>query len=241
MIYNIPQKPLIYALALHLGVMAAFTINFHTHSNQPLELVLPQFNQPTPNIVQATAVSQATVDAKIQSIRQAEQRRIQAEINRQKEQQRLAAERKAEAERKQREKEQAEARAREEEQRRIANAEAAEQRRLAEAQAAEQRAIQTQLQHYSQQLLAAIAREWIISAGINRDLSARFYVRMARDGTVETVSLIESSGDTRLDQSARNAILKASPLPVPQNPALYEKVKEINLTVSPREVLRYND
>ncbi len=50
------------------------------------------------------------------------------------------------------------------------------------------------------------------------------------------VNLMHSSGDSVLDRSAQTAIYKASPLPVPSDPATFELFRDISLTVRPENV-----
>jgi len=47
------------------------------------------------------------------------------------------------------------------------------------------------------------------------------------------VKRTRSSGDARLDESAENAIFKASPLPFPGETRFYEHIKEFNFVFKP--------
>jgi colicin import membrane protein len=89
---------------------------------------------------------------------------------------------------------------------------------------------------YKALILGAIGQEWIVPDQANRDLSSRFKIRLAPNGAVLDVQLTRSSGDAVLDRSAQAAIYKASPLPVPAEPGLFNLFREISLTVRPEHV-----
>ncbi len=64
-------------------------------------------------------------------------------------------------------------------------------------------------------------------------MSASFLVKVDRQGRVTEVTMTHSSGDARLDESAENAIYKASPLPFPSEARYYEYLKEFNFVFKP--------
>ncbi|OGO92424.1 MAG: hypothetical protein A3F10_03590 [Coxiella sp. RIFCSPHIGHO2_12_FULL_42_15] len=67
-------------------------------------------------------------------------------------------------------------------------------------------------------------------------LTCQFLVHLAPGGMVTGVDLLQSSGDVALDRSARLAILKASPLPVPQDQALFDRFREFRIKMSPQDI-----
>lgn len=89
---------------------------------------------------------------------------------------------------------------------------------------------------YKAMIVNAIGRHWILPENVDSRLSSQFRIRLAPDGAVMEVSLMRSSGDSILDRSAENAIHKASPLPVPSDPAAFEMFRDISLTVRPENV-----
>jgi colicin import membrane protein len=89
---------------------------------------------------------------------------------------------------------------------------------------------------YKALILGAIGQQWIVPDQVNTNLSSRFKIRLAPNGAVLDVQLTRSSGDAVLDRSAQAAIYKASPLPVPGEPALFNLFREISLTVRPEHV-----
>lgn len=94
-----------------------------------------------------------------------------------------------------------------------------------------------QLSKFKTLILNDIGKQWIIPAGVNRNLSSKLLVELNTKGEVMNVAVIQSSGDAVLDRSAVTAVLKASPLPVPQSPALLKQFRQIELTVKPEGLL----
>lgn len=121
-----------------------------------------------------------------------------------------------------------------------AAAEAAHQRELAAQQEAQQSANRAKMagevDKYKALIVNAISQRWILPENVDSTLSSQFRIRLAPDGAVLEVSLTRSSGDTILDRSAQTAIYKASPLPVPSDPATFDLFRDISLTVRPENV-----
>lgn len=90
---------------------------------------------------------------------------------------------------------------------------------------------------YKAEILQAIGQQWLIPDDASKDLSALFLIDLSPSGDVLDVKLMKTSGNDALDQSARVAILKASPLPVPTDPAAFDKFRQLLLTVSPKEIV----
>ncbi|MDF1646231.1 MAG: cell envelope integrity protein TolA [Legionellaceae bacterium] len=89
---------------------------------------------------------------------------------------------------------------------------------------------------YKALILGAIGQQWILPDQVDTSLSSRFKIRLAPNGAVLEVQLTRSSGDPVLDRSAQAAIYKASPLPVPSEPEMFNVFREISLTVRPENV-----
>ena len=83
----------------------------------------------------------------------------------------------------------------------------------------------------------AISQIWIIPENIPSSLSCKLRIRLGTAGAVLTVQVIRSSGNQLLDRSAKMAVYKASPLPIPDEKYLRTKFKVLNLTVRPEEVI----
>ncbi|VEG89986.1 cell envelope integrity protein TolA [Legionella spiritensis] len=115
-------------------------------------------------------------------------------------------------------------------------AEAARKQAQAASAAAEKARIAGEVDKYKAMIVNAIGRQWILPENADSRLSSQFRIRLAPDGAVLEVSLIRGSGDPVLDRSAQSAIYKASPLPVPSDPATFDLFREISLTVRPENV-----
>lgn len=89
---------------------------------------------------------------------------------------------------------------------------------------------------YKAEILAAIQSNWRIDQ-VNSKLKCVYSVSLAPDGTVLSISLVQSSGDAALDQSAQQAITLSSPLPVPTNPSLFNHFRQLVITLSPQGIL----
>lgn len=80
-------------------------------------------------------------------------------------------------------------------------------------------------------IVQAISQYWLVPANLSRDIACELAIDLAPDGTVLAVNLLHSSGNPVLDNSARNAVWKASPLPVPHEVALFAPFRHLQLTV----------
>lgn len=66
-----------------------------------------------------------------------------------------------------------------------------------------------------------IAPFWERPANVTDDIACRLNIVVRPDGVVTSVSVIESSGNPTYDQSLIQATWKASPLPLPADPAAF--------------------
>ncbi|MBB70955.1 MAG: protein TolA [Legionellales bacterium] len=98
--------------------------------------------------------------------------------------------------------------------------------------AVRQKQLQSQIAKYTTMINQQISQNWIVPDN-SKDLSCLFLIKLAPGGMVEDVTLLKSSGDPVLDRSAQAAVYKASPLPVPNDPALFKTFREIRLNVHP--------
>lgn len=106
-------------------------------------------------------------------------------------------------------------------------AEAARQKQVAEQQAEQQRAQQGQDQALLQSITANIYRSVVSNynvSGLAPGLECVLIVRTVPGGEVVSVSISQSSGNEIFDRRAINAVQKASPLPLPEDPATFERL-----------------
>ena len=107
--------------------------------------------------------------------------------------------------------------------------------RLAREEAANAARVAGEVDKYKALILQSISRQWILPENVDQGLASQFRIRLAPDGMVLSVNLLKSSGDSVLDRSAQTAIFKASPLPVPSDPAAFKLFRTIRLTVRPEQ------
>lgn len=118
-------------------------------------------------------------------------------------------------------------------QRELAN----EQQALKAANAETTQQIQSEIDKYKAMVVQAIAQNWIVPTGVDRSLSCELLIRVGPGGTVLSVQIARSSGDPGLDNSARTAVNKASPLPVPKDAELFDHFRQLRLTVKPENLV----
>ncbi len=149
---------------------------------------------------------------------EAERKRIEAEKRKaETERKRIVAEkRKAEAERK-----------RIEEEKRRKQAELEIQTALAEEQQLLLRRRQSLKARYFNEYVGGIKnkvqRVWRRPVGVQSGLSCKIRVAQIPGGEVVGATVIKSSGNVQFDRSVEAAVLKASPLPRPKDPDLFER------------------
>lgn len=64
---------------------------------------------------------------------------------------------------------------------------------------------------------------------------AQFDVTLLPGGNVLSARLVQSSGVSAYDDAIERAILKAQPLPLPDDPTMFNDFRELNLTFRPQE------
>ena len=89
---------------------------------------------------------------------------------------------------------------------------------------------------YKALIISAIGQQWLVPSGVDPSLSCIYEIQLAPGGVVLSVTLVKSSGNSALDQSAQTAIYKASPLPVPTDPTAFDNFRDLRLTVSPKQI-----
>lgn len=119
----------------------------------------------------------------------------------------------------------------------LAKALAAERMPVAEASAMSGDSLR-ELDRYKLLVQQQIMRNWFVQGAPATGISTLLFVRLSPDGTVLDVKIKRSSGNDALDRSAIAAVLKASPLPVPQEAALSVHFRELNLTLRPDDVVQ---
>jgi len=100
-----------------------------------------------------------------------------------------------------------------------------------------QRLVNEALARYTPIIQQKVSRNWSRPPGAQVGLSARVRVRLTPTGEVVSARVMRSSGNTIFDRSVENAVLKASPLPIPQEQKLNDRFREIQFNFNPDEKL----
>ena len=85
---------------------------------------------------------------------------------------------------------------------------------------------------------AAILRQVsnnFVAPDFKSGLKCTLLVRMIPGGEVVDARVVKSSGNPTFDRQAELAVRKASPLPVPDEPRLFQQMKEIQFEFDPSE------
>lgn len=93
-----------------------------------------------------------------------------------------------------------------------------------------------QVNKYTALILQAISQRWLVPQGVDKSLSTKLLIRLAPGGAVLDVQITKSSGNVSLDRSARDAVFKASPLPVPTDGDGFDQFRQFVLKVKPENV-----
>lgn len=100
--------------------------------------------------------------------------------------------------------------------------------------AAEKRAQQA-VASYRDVIRQKIQRSWLKPATSSAGLSCKIRVKLIPGGSVMDATVVKSSGDSLFDRSVEVAVLKASPLPIPEDPTLFSYFRTLDLNFNPKE------
>lgn len=248
-------RAIVYAVLVHAAVIVVAVVGFRWSAQPPA-------GEP---VVQAKVMSEAPArkpeDAEKRALEEQQERKQeeaeklrQAELRKKQEEeqaQRLIAERrKKEAEEKERQKQIAEeqrrqkqvaeeARKKEEKQRQqLAEQTLKEQLAMEEKQrleAARSARAATEVDKYRILIRQRVSRSWNRPSGAAKGLKCTVSVRLAPGGEVLAARVVRSSGNPVFDRSVENAVYKAAPLPLPEDPTLFDNFREIEFLFSPEE------
>lgn len=102
---------------------------------------------------------------------------------------------------------------------------------------------QMELERRAQQAVASfrdvirqkIQRNWLKPSTSTIGLSCKIRVKLISGGSVMDARVVKSSGDPLFDRSVEVAVLKASPLPIPDDPELFSYFRTLDLNFIPKE------
>ncbi|SRR5579883_1850156 len=104
-------------------------------------------------------------------------------------------------------------------------------------QGTQSRQAQGEVNKYKALIMQAISEHWIVPPQVDKKRYCELLIRVAPGGMVLDVQVTKSSGDPALDSSARAAVFKSSPLPVPQQADAFEAFRQFVLKVKPENVI----
>ncbi len=232
-----PLRAFVYAIIIHVAFGAMLGVSLWI---QP-RTIMPVEGKP----VQAKAIDLAAIQREKKKKAEAEKKKkLEAEKKKKAE-----AEKKKKAEAEKNKKLEAEKKKKAEAEKKK-KAEAEKKKKLEaeekkkEAERKKQEAEQAQRERDEQEAVSAfgavawaiqeeVRTNWNPPAGDFEGFSVLFTIRVDREGNVTSVTMARGSGNARFDESAENAIYKASPLPIPGEPRFYEYLKEFDFKFSP--------
>lgn len=169
------------------------------------------------------AEAQARREEQARREREEQERLERLRKEREAEEQRLAMLEKQREEAERRRKEAEERAKREEEARLAAQREAELQRALAEEERRAELVDSGLLAQYKTLIAQKVERNWVQPASARAGLSCRVRVRQLPTGDVGSVEIETCNGDEAVRRSIEAAVLRASPLPLPPDPRLFER------------------
>ncbi len=102
----------------------------------------------------------------------------------------------------------------------------------AAAQAAEQGKL---ISEYMERIRSKVRQNIVEPPGMQGNPTAEFDVVVIPGGEVLSVRLVRSSGVPAYDAAAERAIMKSAPLPLPPNPELFSRFRDLRLSVRPKQ------
>ena len=109
---------------------------------------------------------------------------------------------------------------------------AEEKARQAAAQAAR---AATVVDKYKALIRQRVNNNWSRPFGVAKGLKCVVHVRLTPSGEVLSATVVSSSGNPIFDRSVENAVYKAAPLPLPDDPSLFDNFREIEFLFNPEE------
>lgn len=93
--------------------------------------------------------------------------------------------------------------------------------------------IPSELKTYAPLIRQKVSRNWQRPPGVSSRLKSVVRVRLVPGGEVLEVKTVRGSGNPQFDRSVEAAVYRASPLPLPADPNLFEYFREIEFLFSP--------
>lgn len=238
-------RAIVYAVLVHAVVIGLAVIGFRwsmAPSTEPVvqAVVVPEQAARKPEVAdkRAQEEEEARKKAEAEKRRQAELKKMQDE---EQAQQRLVVERKKkESEEKEKQKRAAELERKNEDKRRQKLTEQSLQEQLAveekqRTDTARAARAATVVDKYKALIRQRVSRSWNSPVGVAKGLKCVVHVRLTPGGEVLSAAVVRSSGNEIFDRSVEYAVYKAAPLPLPEDPTLFDNFREIEFLFNPEE------
>ena len=243
-------RAVLYAVLVHAVIIGLIVIGFRWTAQAPSgqkviqAVAVPQTppkkaeepKKPTP---QEEQVRQSAETEKRQQVelkkKQQQEEQQQLELARKKKE----AEEKAQKQKEQQQQKRAAELARQQEQKREQKqAVQSLQEQLVAEEKARQNAVQaaraaTVVDQYKALIRQRVTHSWSRPLGSTKGLKCVVRVRLTPSGEVLAATVVQSSGNPVFDRSVENAVYKAAPLPLPDDPSLFDNFREIEFLFNP--------
>ncbi len=93
----------------------------------------------------------------------------------------------------------------------------------------------SEVDKYTSMIQQRVIQSWNRPMGVAKGLKCVVHVRLTPGGEVLSAIVVRSSGNAIFDRSAEYAVYKAAPLPLPQDPSLFDNFREFDLRFIPEE------
>jgi len=93
----------------------------------------------------------------------------------------------------------------------------------------------TVVDKYKALIRQRVSRSWSSPVGITKGLKCVVHVRLTPGGEVLSAAVVRSSGNAIFDRSVEYAVYKAAPLPLPEDPTLFDNFREIEFVFDPEK------
>lgn len=236
-------RAIVYAVLVHALVIGLAVIGFRWSMAPATDKVVqavvvsePPDRKPDEADLRAQQEQAAREQAEAEKRREAELKKTQEE-----ERQRQAVARKqSEVVEKEKQKRAAEQERKDEAKRRQKSAEQSLQEQLAAEEKARQAAASaaragSEIDKYRYLIKQRVTRNWNRPVGVSKGLTCDVLVRLTQGGEVLSVTVVRSSGNALFDRSVENAVHKAAPLPLPEDPTLFDNFRDIKFLFNPEE------
>jgi len=98
-----------------------------------------------------------------------------------------------------------------------------------------QRATAAEMGRYQDMIRSKIRHNIVMPPDVGVGISVEFKVVLLPDGSVLDAVRLKSSGNPAYDEATERAIYKAQPLPIPTDPLLKQRFRELRLTIRPED------